>query len=201
MLGGVDPLLVVVLKHKGVLSKLGNLPILNFVANAIGVPIPIYLFERKPNTALTAGLLGGIYVDSESRSIDLETVVETTTNPDPADVTSRENQVTQTVIDSQVTVNLVATDESILLTTLIALMELILKKLVADEYEIHYINKSTTIFGGRLHRFSTSNVANTNLINIEMVLSTATKKNPTPKPPAIQVPNGGNGTTPPINLR
>lgn len=177
MLNGLDPLLVIVLKQKGILDFFGPQSAIASLVPDVGVPIPIYLSER----------LTGIYVENESRSIDLITTVEPTTNMDARSVGEREVKVTQTAADSHVTVNLLASRDSILLTALIALMDLLLKRAVSAEYELHYLSGPTAIFGALLHRFATSVSRNDDLVRIEMTLSTAAKKTPVPKPPVDPV--------------
>lgn len=192
MLNGIDPLLVITLKKK-IADDLLAAPVetgfLDALADAIGIPIPIYLSERGVNrriagtnqtiSRLTAN--SGIIVDSESRSIDVQTIVEATTDKDTLTGDNAAPKVTQTAIDTLLTINLVASRDSIMLTALIALMELIIKRLASREYSIHYINKSTVIFGGLLHRFATSINPNEDKVQIEIVLSTAAKDAPTPK--------------------
>jgi len=143
---------------------------LSGLAAAVGLPIPIYLSER----------LTGIYVDDESKGIDVATRVDAVVEKDGLEVRSPE--VSQMALDSTVTVNLFAVKDSVMLTALLALADMILKRVVSKEYGITYLNGSTVIFNGLLHRFSTSVGANDNLIRIEMVLSNAKKQAPTPVP-------------------
>lgn len=184
-LNGIDPLLVIVLKNKGILDFFGADSLLGTAFQAVGVPIPIYLSER----------LTGIYVDSETRAIDVNTKVEPVTEKDPLTQEVDPPLVTQTALDTQVTISLFATRDSILLTALTALMEQIVSRLVSGEYSIHYLNGSTVIFGGLLHRFATSVNQNDNLVRLELTLSTAAKESPTPKSP-IQSIGKVTGTVP-----
>lgn len=177
MLNGFDPLLVITLKNKGLMDFFAEDSILDSIAEAVGVPIPIYLSEK----------LTGIYVDTENRSIDVETRVEPTTEKDTITQEVEAPKVTQTAVDTQLTINLLASKNSILLTALIALMEQLVKRLVSGEYSIHYINGPTVIFGGLLHRFATSVNGNEDLVRVELTLSTAAKENPTPKTPVETV--------------
>lgn len=200
VLNGVDPLLVIILKKKPPEDLMGPPAPTGFISsllNAVGVPIPIYLSERGFNRRLAANdpLLArvtansGIIVDSESRSIDVNTKVESTTERDELTGETKPPEVTQTAVDTLLTVNLVASRDSVILTALVAIMELIVSKLVSREYSIHYINKSTVIFGGLLHRFATSINPNEDKMQIELVLSTAAKESPTPKPGKVPVEN------------
>lgn len=198
MLNGIDPLIIIVLKVAPPDDLLG-IPLPEGVSSligAIGLPIPIYLAER-PRAALGNAMPGGaggkllsqsaIIVESETRSIDLETTVEATTAKDPLTGLTANPKVTQRALDTQVTVNLVASRDSILITALIAMMEFLLSRLQSKEYSIHYINKSTVIFGGLLNRFATSTNPNEDKIQVELVLSTAKKELPTAIPPKIPI--------------
>ncbi len=193
MLNGVDPLIIIVLKVAPPTDLLG-IPLPDAITNLVGlvgIPIPIYLAER-PRAALGKAMPGGaggkllsqsaIIVESESRSIDIETSVEAQTALDPLTGLTASPKVTQRAVDTQVTVNLVASRDSILITALVAMMEFLVSRLVSREYSIHYINKSTVIFGGLLNRFSTSINPNEDKIQIEMVISTAKKELPTAPP-------------------
>jgi hypothetical protein len=177
MLNGVDPLLVIVLKNKGVIDFFGADSLLGSAVSAIGLPIPIYLSER----------LTGVYVDSETRGIDVTTKIEPVTTKDAITQEVEPPQVSQTSTDSQVSINMVARNDCILLTAILALMDLIVDRLVSGEYAIHYINGPTVIFGALLHRFGTSVSKNDNLVRMELVLSTAAKESPTPKAPVTAI--------------
>lgn len=178
MLNGIDPLLVIVLKNRGLIDFFGPGSLLDEAAEAIGIPIPIYLSEK----------LTGIYVESETRGIDVTTRVDSVTDKNPLTLEVEPPQVSQTSSDSQVSINLVAKRDCILLTAILALMDQIVNRLVSAEYAIHYINGPTVIFGGLLHRFGTSVNRNDNLVRMELVLSTAAKENPTPAAAVSSIP-------------
>ncbi len=177
MLNGVDPLLIINLYNYGILDILNPASELGDPSHAIPIPIVLYLSER----------VTGIYVDSETRGIDVETKIDPTTAKDPTTLEVLPPVVSQTSSDSQVTVNLLATTDCILLTAILALMDMIVARLVTAEYSIHYINGATCIFGAKLHRFSTSVSRNDNLVRIELTLSTAAKETPTPKTPVESI--------------
>lgn len=171
MLNGVDPLLIFHFYNKGALDFLSDIPFAKTITNLVGVPIPIYLSER----------LTGIYVDTETRGIDVTTKVDPTTEKDPLTLEVETPTVTQTAIDSTVQISMFATRDSILLTALIAMAEMILSRLITQEYGISYINGSTVIFNGLLHRFQTTINRNDDLVRIDFTLSNAKKDSPTPK--------------------
>lgn len=199
MLNGIDPLLIIVLKVKPPVDVFApaQVGILADLLDVVGVPIPIYLSERPlgvlgsvaPGGAAGRALAqSGIYVDNESRSIDVTTDVEGTTALDPLSPGDKKVEVSQTYVDSQLTISMVASRDSILLTAMTVLMEMIVKRLVSKEYEIHYLNGPTALFGGLLHRFATSVSRNDDLIRVELTLSTAKKKsNPAATAAATQL--------------
>lgn len=177
MLNGVEPLLIITFKNKGILDFFGPDSLVSSLVGAIGLPIPIYLSEK----------LTGIYVDTESSAIDVKTEVEPVTAKNPLTLDVEPPVVSQTAVDSQCTINLLANDDCILLTALIALMEELVKRLVSQEYSISYLNGSTAIFGGLLHRFATNRNRNDNLVRIELSISTAAKESPIPSSPIAAI--------------
>ncbi len=208
MLNGLDPLIVIVI-GVGFPIELLDPPVPGVGADIspsiplVGIPIPIYLAEN-PLKALGSFAPGGaagraisqsgIYVESETRSIDLTTKVEATSGIDPLTQDIKRPSVTQQVYDTQVTVNLIAQRDSVIVTAMIAMMEFIMNRLITRGYAIHYINKSTVIFGGLLHRFSTSINPNEDKIHIEMTLSTAAKTLPVGKAPIEEIKNTATST-------
>lgn len=170
MLNGIDPIIIITFMNKGIISRFQDDSIIGMILNNIGIPIPIYLSES----------LTGIYIDSETRSIDARTEVQPTVDKG-IDGQPATPEVTQTVIDNQVTVNMLANKDSTMLTVLIGMMEQISKYLVSAEYKIHYIHGPIVVFGALISRFSTSVNSNDDLVHIEMTLSTAKKEQPTPK--------------------
>lgn len=181
-LTGLDPLLIIVLKNKGPQDPLGPSSLLDSFLDAVGIPIPIYLSEK----------LTGIYIDTESKGIDVTTRVDSVVDRG-LDGQAEDPKVSQQALDSQLSINMHAKKGSIMLTALLALMDMILSRLVSGEYEIHYLNGPTCIFGAKLHRFGHNSASGSELISMELVLSTASKtKNPTPKAsvPAISKVTG-----------
>lgn len=163
MLNGVAPILIFHFYNKDVAGLLSGIPFGAEIGDAVGIPVPIYLDER----------ITGIYVDSESRGVDLVTEVEPVLDKDPTTGEVQKPQVKQTALDSQITVYMFARRDSIMLTAFLALSDMVLSRVVSQEYGITYLNKSTTIFNGLLQRFSTSNGADDDLIRIEMTFSNA----------------------------
>jgi len=171
MLNGIDPIIIFHFYNKGVMDFLEDIPFVSTVAEVVGVPIPIYLSET----------LTGIYVDSETRGIDVSTKVDAITEKDPLTLEAEPPEVSQTAIDATVSISMFATRDSIVLTGIIALAEMIIARLVTQEYGISYINGSTVIFNGMLHRFQTTINRNDDLVRIDLIISNAKKEAPTPK--------------------
>lgn len=170
MLNGIDPIILFnffkVLTPDEVAS-ISKIPIVSSVYDKIGLPpIPIYLSEK----------LTGLLIDSEDKSIDIETTVETLPNgTDP--------KVTQKGINSTVKINIVAVKESIGMTLLSALADLIFAKVTSREYSITYLHGAVTVFGGLLHSFSINQNAEDTKYNITIELSRSTVKTIQPVAP------------------
>jgi hypothetical protein len=127
-------------------------------AATAGIPIPLYLDEK----------LTGIYIDSESKSMDVETTVQVREDTKKAIVDQRG-------INSLVTLHMIARKDSILLSVFLALNDLIFSKIVAQEYSITYMNGSTVVFGGLLHGFSSEPEAGTDLVRMTLQISKASQ--------------------------
>lgn len=165
MLGGFDPIILfqwykLTPDQKATLSKV---PILSKVVNTFELPpIPIYLSEN----------LTGLIVESEEKHIDIETHTETLSDgEDPI--------VNQKALNSVVVINMKASRESVGLTLLMAMADLILPKVTSKEYAITYLNDSVTVFGGLLNSFSVSQNSYDNLYSIKLELSKSNAKTPT----------------------
>jgi hypothetical protein len=160
MLGGIAPILIFnfpVVPKSPTFNAISGIPYIgDFVANNVGVPIPIYLDER----------LTGVYVENETKSIDIQTTVEAKTEAGTPDVSQRG-------LDSMVTINMLALKDSIVLSAILALCDMAFQKVVSREYNISYLNGATTIFGGLLHGFQTSVDSDNELIRITLQLSKA----------------------------
>lgn len=157
MLNGIDPIILFnFFELTPSLEKtLQKIPIISKVVDKVDLaPIPIYLSER----------ISGMYIDSEDKSIDIETTTETLADgSDP--------QVDQKGLASTVRINLVASKNSVGVTLLAAMADLCLKKVTSKEYSIDYLHGAVTVFGGVLHSFQISQVADNDLYNISIELS------------------------------
>ncbi len=134
-------------------------------------PIPLYLDEG----------LTGIYVESENKNIDIETAPETL-------VSGKDPIVNQKGINSIVTINLIASNNSIGMTLIAAMADLIFTKVTSREYSITYLHGAVTVFNGLLHSFSINQSADNTLYNVSIQLARSTLKT-TPTPGIVNVPN------------
>jgi hypothetical protein len=122
-------------------------------------PIPLYLDER----------LTGLVVESESKNISLDTELNvTTTDGSPSNY--------QKVLGSIVTINLKASKNSIGLSILMAMSDLILGKVAAKEYSVTYMNKAFLAIGALLHDFSVDGNDESDLYRIKIELAAPGKK-------------------------
>ncbi len=169
MLNGIDPILIFNFKlvTEDALAVASSIPIFKDATTVDLPPIPIYL----------SGTLTGLYIDSEDKNIEIETSVETlTSGEDP--------EVVQKAINSTVRIQMIASKESIGMTLLSAVMDLIVPKVTSQEYSITYLNGAVTVFGGLLHSFSINQNSQDDRYNITLEL-TKTKANKTKEKPKI----------------
>src|SRR5690606_12365506 len=118
-------------------NALSGIPLIGeSLAENVGVPIPLYLDEQ----------LTGVYIESESKSIDVET--ETKPRFD-----EKKPEVRQTALNSLIAINMLAKKDAVLLSVLLALNDLIFTKVVSQNYRISYLNGATTVFNGLFHSF------------------------------------------------
>lgn len=155
MLNGLDPIIIFQFyKLSELPASIAGVPIVSSVVDKIGfVPIPIYLSER----------LTGLMLDTQDKNIDIETTTE-------AVASGAQPVVNQKPINSTVRINLQANKDSIGLTLLSAMADLILPKLVSKEYAITYLNGAVTVFAGQLHSFNIQENSNDTRANITIEL-------------------------------
>lgn len=160
MLGGIAPIIIFTFPLRpssSLFNALSGIPVIgSTIAKDIGVPIPLYLDEK----------VTGICVESENKSLDIETEPQNRNDGKPAEVLQRG-------LNSLVAINMVAQRDSILLGVFLALNDLVFTKVVSQEYNISYLNGPTTIFGGLLHGFSAAMADNDDLVRIVLQISKA----------------------------
>lgn len=181
MLAGLDPVIIIQLSKlatPSTIAAIGRIPLLSQVPTLIDQPpIPIYLSER----------LTGLFVDTESKNVTIETDTETLSNGQPPDVN-------QKGIAAGVSINLFAKKDSVGLTLLSALIDILFDKVSSKEYSITYLHGPITVFRGVLHDFVVEVEPNTDKMSVKIELSKGTKQ-PT-KPAAIGAVPGFTGTIP-----
>lgn len=154
-LNGIAPLLVIQLKNALSQNVVKKIPVAgDFLASNIGIPIPIYLDEN----------LTGIYVKGESKSIDIETKIDS--------IDAKKAPIfSQKALSSITTVEMVASQRGVMLATLLAFADVILTRVVAKQYSVSYFNGPTIILNGVLHGFTTQIGEDDDLVRINMALS------------------------------
>lgn len=164
-------------------SQANGIPVVGSVLGDIllaagGIPIPLYLSEQ----------LSGIVIDSVSNSYDIDTSVEGINKATNLDISQR-------VIDSTTTVVMTCNNkDSLVLSAILAFMDLIIRKAVSRAYTISFISGSTILLDALLKSFNTSMNSDSELVTITMVLS---KVNGKPDKVFTSIPNTV-GTSPGI---
>ncbi len=166
MLNGIDPIIIFNFSKATPKTKSfieGNLSIKdgvkknNILAEIVSYTdlpsIPIYLSES----------LTGILIDSEEKSIEIETDTETLTS-----TTELNPQTNQRALNSTLKINMQASKNSLGLTLLTAMADVIFPKVTSKEYSITYLHGAATVFGGLLHSFNINQNSTNELYNISI---------------------------------
>lgn len=172
MLNGLDPILIFsFFKLNPTAATEAEKTIMGLVSNTVSKfelpPIPFYLNHQS-----------GLMIVSEDKNIDIATKAETLATGLPA-------EINQKGVGSVITINIEATKDSLGVTLLGALCELIFDKVTSKEYAITYIHGPITIFNGLLHSFSISSQSEDTKLNIKLEIS---RGNTQPKS-TVQVTN------------
>jgi hypothetical protein len=169
MLNGLDPILI--FQFKKLLPDLLDLgttkPKIPVVASegvsTFPLPfIPIYLSEK----------LTGLYIDTENKSIEIDSQAETLSNGDAENINQRG-------ISSTVKIEMLAVRDSIGISLLSALTDLVFPKVTSKEYSITYLHGAVTVFNGYLHSFSIDQNSTNDLYKVSLELI---------KPSALKLP-------------
>lgn len=180
MLGGLDP--VIIFQFSKLASALSptvaKIPVISKIPTVIDMPpIPIYLSEQLFN----------ISIIGTGKSIDIETDTETLTNGQTPDVN-------QKGLQSSVEVNIEGKANSVALTLLSSLIDVVYEKASSKEYSISFMYGATTIFRGVLHTYSAETIEGTDKLAIKFSISKGSK-NPT-KPAEVTAVPGSTGLLP-----
>ncbi len=171
MLNGVDPIIIFNLKKKipdptFVGPNKPTIPIVAAVENSIDLPlVPLYLSER----------ITGIYIDSESKTMDIDTTVDTLSSGETPNINQRG-------IQNSVKIEMIARSSSIGVSLFSAMADLIFPKVTSKEYSITYLHGAITVFQGLIHSFSITQNSENDLykISLELIKPSALLKAPVP---------------------
>lgn len=178
MLNGVDPIILFNFKKltPSLKESIAKIPLAADIVSAIDLPvIPIYLSEK----------LTGILISAESKSMEIDTSVDTLSDGDTP-------KLNQRGIQSTVKIDMVASRNSIGVSLFAAMADLIFPKVTSKEYSITYLHGAVTVFAGLLHSFSISQNAENDLysISLELIKPSSTLKT------SIEVSSKTTGNTP-----
>lgn len=186
MLNGIDPIIIFQFSKATpeVSQALAKIPLVSEIPTFVDFPpIPIYLSEQ----------LTGLFIDSETKSIDAQTDTETKTDGSAPNIQ-------QKGINATLKIEIIASKDSLGLSLLAAMSEILYEKLTSKEYAVTYMHGAITIFRGLVHSFSISQIANEDKYSISLELSRGAVKSPTKPDPVPEVP-GFNGTVDQIAAR
>jgi hypothetical protein len=173
MLGGLDP--VIIFQFGKIVptatTTVSRIPLVAEAKTFIDFPpIPIYLSEE----------ITGLFIDTEDKTVDIETDTDTNTAGTSPDVT-------QKGIASTIAISLTAKKDSIGMILLSSMIDVLFDKATSQEYTITYLHGATTIFRGVLHNYSVNQVADNDKLSIKIELSRG-GKNPQKDAPPPTVP-------------
>lgn len=161
MLNGLDPIIIFQFAKlaPSLSATIAKIPIISDIPTAVDMPpIPIYLSES----------LTGLYIDAESKNVDINTNTETKSD-------GSEPDVSQKGIGSTVSIDLIAKKDSLGLSLLSAMIDIIFDKVSSKEYAITYIHGPITIFRGVLQSYQVNQSAQNELLSIRIELSKGEK--------------------------
>jgi hypothetical protein len=176
MLGGLDPVIIFQFsKLAGTAAgSIARIPIISSIPTVIDQPpIPVYLSEKLFN----------IVISGTAKNVDIETDTESLTSGATPDVN-------QKGIQAGVEVSIEGKQDSVALTLLSALIDLVYEKVTSKEYAITFMYGATTVFRGLLHSYSAETIEGTDKLAIKISLSRGAK-NPTKQNPVDEVPASG----------
>lgn len=180
MLGGLDPVIIFQFSKlaPSVGQSLARIPVISQIPTVVDMPpIPVYLSEQLFNIAIIG----------TGKNIDIETDTETLTDGGTPDIN-------QKGIQSSVEVNIEGKANSVALTLLSSLIDVVYEKASSKEYAISFMYGATTIFRGVLHSYSAQTIEGTDKLAIKFSLSKGSK-NPT-KPNGVPTLTGSVGVLP-----
>ena len=172
MLNGLAPIMLFQFFKAVPDPNASNIPVATDIPKLPLPFIPLYLDEK----------LTGIYIQNETKQIDIETKIDTKADGSAPNVN-------QKGLGETVTIQFVADQGSIGIQLLAAMSSLILDKVTSREYSVTYLHRSMVLFNGLLHSVTLNPRENTTLFDVTVVLSrgkgTGTEE-PTAATPQVQ---------------
>lgn len=188
MLGGLAP--IIIFEFFKVTptqqASISAIPLFSNYVNKLSLPpIPIYLDEK----------LTGLYIDSQDKGIEIETQMNSL-------IVGTSPLTQQNALQATTKVTMKADKGSLGLMLLSAVADLIVPKVVSQEYAITYLNGATTIFGGLLHSFNVVETSGSSLVQVVLEISKGSNKKSvvTVPPPTTETAVLTDGVTPPTKL-
>lgn len=170
MLNGIDPIIIFHFYKLDTTDLLNDttIPLVSKAKTFFNLPtIPIYLSES----------LTGLYIQAEDRDITIATSTESKSD-------GSDNDVDQKASGSMINIDMIAKRDSIGLTLLSALCDIILPKVSSKEYAITYLHGPTTVFLGLLEGLTVTQSKDNDLVNVKLKLSKSNARSkPTQKVP------------------
>lgn len=179
MLNGVDPIILFNFKKiPASLEKvISGIPLVASIVEAIDLPvIPLYLNES----------LTGIFIDSESKGIEVDTSIDTKSNGDTPEINQRG-------LTNTIKIEMQARADSIGVSIFSAMSDLIFPKLTSKEYSITYLHGAIVGFACLIHSFNITQNSNDDRYNItlELIKTTgSTAKAASTKGPVVEKSTG-----------
>ncbi len=172
MLNGLDPIIIFqIYKKNGLTADQQKIlqSLVPTVTDRIKLPpIPIYLSER----------LTGLYIESEDKSLAIQTENQTL-------LTGDQHKEFQKGLSSTLKINLVANKDSLGLTLISALADLLFDKVTSKEYDITYLHGTATIFNGLVENFNITTNNENDLARITLELTKGHTTKDVQLPPSV----------------
>lgn len=181
MLAGKDPVIIFQfskLAGTALAAGIARIPLVSQIPTLVDMPpIPIYLSEK----------LTGLMIDTEDKTVEIDTDVQTKSDGSDPDVN-------QKGVSSTVSVQITGKKNSVGIILISSMIDLLFDKVSSKEYSITYMHGAITVFRGVLHNFKVSQVADNDKCTLSFDLSRGSKS--PQKPADVPVVPGLVGGTP-----
>lgn len=164
MLNGIDPIIIFQIRRKVPQQAASTVvvPLAPIAAHDSTYieepPIPIYLSESL-----------GVLIEAEDKNVDIDTDLQTKSDGTPA-------EAHQKGVASITSINIIGNKNSIGLTLLSAMIDLIFDKVTSNEYKITYIHGPITVFRGLINSFSVNQNSGDDRLLMKIDISRGTKQ-------------------------